>query len=85
MIGLGPDGKHEIGVIAEGVGAVVLTPLLIEATKQQQREIRRQQTLLRTQAAAIRDLKSELRVTRTALQKVQEQMSEAQPALVAAK
>ena len=28
MIGLGPDGKHEIGVIAEGVGAVVLTPLV---------------------------------------------------------
>jgi len=99
------SGKHEIGVIAEEVGAVVpevvsyeengkdargvdysrLTALLIEATKQQQREIRQQQTLLRTQAAAIRDLKSELRVTRTALQKVQEQMSEAQPALVAAK
>jgi hypothetical protein len=99
------SGKHEIGVIAEEVGAVVpevvsyeengkdargvdysrLTALLIEATKQQQREIRQQQTLLRTQAAAIRDLKSELRVTRTALQKVQQQMSEAQPALVAAK
>jgi trimeric autotransporter adhesin len=99
------SGKHEIGVIAEEVGAVVpevvsyeengkdargvdysrLTALLIEATKQQQREIRQQQTLLRTQAAAIRDLKSELRVTRTALQKVQAQMAAAQPALVAAK
>jgi hypothetical protein len=99
------SGKHEIGVIAEEVGAVVpevvsyedngkdargvdysrLTALLIEATKQQQGEIRQQQTLLLTQAAAIRDLKSELRVTRTALQKVQERMSETQPALVAAK
>jgi hypothetical protein len=71
------SGKHEIGVIAEEVGAVVpevvsyeengkdargvdysrLTALLIEAIKQQQREIR--------------DLKSELRATRQTLQKVQ--------------
>ena len=99
------SGKHEIGVIAEEVGAVVpevvsyeengkdargvdysrLTALLIEATKQQQGEIRQQQALLLTQAAAIRDLKSELRVTRAALQKVQAQMAAAQPALVAAK
>jgi len=99
------SGRHEIGVIAEEVGAVVpevvsyeengkdargvdysrLTALLIEATKQQQREIRQQQTLLRTQAAAIRDLKSELRTTHQTLQKVQTQVAATQPALVAAK
>ena len=99
------SGKHEIGVIAEEVGAVVpevvsyeengkdargvdysrLTALLIEATKQQQREIRQQQEILRTQAAAIRDLKSELRTTRQTLQKVQAQVAANQPALVAAK
>jgi trimeric autotransporter adhesin len=85
------SGKHEVGVIAEEVGAVVpevvsyeengtdargvdysrLTALLIEAVKQQQREIR--------------DLKSELRSTRQALQKVKVQVAAAQPALVAAK
>jgi hypothetical protein len=99
------SGKHEIGVIAEEVGAVVpevgsyeengkdargvdysrLTALLIEATKQQQREIRQQQAILRTQAAAIRDLKSELRTTRHTLQKLQAQVAATQPALVAAK
>jgi len=83
------SGKHEIGVIAEEVGAVVpevvsyeengkdargvdysrLTALLIEAVKQQQREIR--------------DLKSELRATRQTLQKVKAQVAAAQPALAA--
>ena len=85
------SGKHEIGVIAEEVGAVVpevvsfeqngkdargvdysrLTALLIEAVKQQQREIR--------------DLKSELRTTRQTLQKVQAQVAGTQSTLVAAK
>jgi hypothetical protein len=85
------SGKHEIGVIAEEVGAVVpevvtyeengkdargvdysrLTALLIEAVKQQQREIRA--------------LKSELRSTRQTLQKVKAQVAAAQPALVAEK
>jgi hypothetical protein len=98
-------GKHEIGVIAEEVGAVVpelvsyeangkdarsvdyarLTALLIEAIKQQQREHQRQQSLLRTQAASIRDLRSELRETRQSLQKITAQMSSTQPALVAEK
>jgi endosialidase-like protein len=84
-------GKHEVGVIAEEVGAVVpevvsyeengkdarsvdysrLTALLIEAVKQQQREIR--------------DLKSELRATRETLQKVKAQVDAAQPALVSAR
>jgi hypothetical protein len=85
------DGKHEVGVIAEEVGAVVpevvtwdengkdaqsvdysrLTALLIEAVKQQQREIR--------------DLKSELRATRQTLQKVKAHVDATQPTLVAAK
>jgi hypothetical protein len=99
------SGKHEIGVIAEEVGAVVpevvtyeengkdargvdysrLTALLIEAVKQQQRQIRQQQAVLRTQASAILDLKSELRITRQTLQKVQAQVAATQPALVATK
>jgi Chaperone of endosialidase len=73
------------GKDARGVDYSRLTALLIEATKEQQREIRQQQALLRTQAAAIRDLKSELRVTRQTLQKVQAQVAATQPALVAAK
>ena len=105
-------GKHEIGVIAEEVGAVVpelvsyeangtdarsvdyarLTALLIEAAKEQQREIQRQQSLLRTQAASlrtqaasIRDLRSELRQTRQSLQQIKARMSPTQPAGVAEK
>jgi hypothetical protein len=84
-------GKHEIGVIAEEVGAVVpelvsyeangtdarsvdyarLTALLIEATKERQREIR--------------DLRSELRETRQSLQKIKAQMRSTQPEGVAEK
>jgi trimeric autotransporter adhesin len=99
------NGKHEVGVIAEEVGAVVpevvtwegngkdarsvdytrLTALLIEATKEQQREIQAQQAALRTQAAAIRDLKCELRATRQTVQKVKAQIATAQPTLVAAR
>jgi Chaperone of endosialidase len=98
-------GKHEMGVIAEEVGAVVpdvvtwekngkdaqsvdygrLTALLIEATKEQQKEIQQQQAVLRIQAAAIRNLKSELRTTRQTLERVKTQMAGTQPALVAAK
>jgi hypothetical protein len=99
------NGQHELGVIAEEVGAVVpevvtwekngkdaqsvdygrLTALLIEAMKEQQREIQQQQAEFRTQAAVIRNLKSELRATRQALQKVKAQVDTAQPALVATK
>ena len=91
-------GKHEVGVIAEEVGAVVpevvsyeengkdargvdysrLTALLIEATKEQQREIQReqaelakalrqisqQQNLLRAQSSAVRSLQAEVREAR---------------------
>jgi hypothetical protein len=45
--------------------------------------MQREEWLVRRQAAAIRDLKSELRETRQSLQKVKAQMSFAQPALVA--
>ncbi len=113
------SGKHEIGVIAEEVGAVVpevvtyedngkdarsvdysrLTALLIEATKQQQRQfrqqgaelakallqIKQQQNLLRAQSAAMRSLKAEVNQTRESLRKVKAQVSAAQPTLVAAK
>jgi hypothetical protein len=59
------------GKDARGVDYSRLTALLIEAVKQQQREIR--------------DLKSELRTTRQTLQKVQAQVAGTQPTLVVAK
>ena len=59
------------GKDARSVDYARLTALLIEAVKQQQREIR--------------DLKSELRETRQSLQKVKAQMNSTQPALVAEK
>jgi hypothetical protein len=85
------NGRHEIGVIAEEVGAVVpelvswekngkdaqgvdytrIAPLLIEAVKEQQREIANQAAALtkalaqlRRDRAAIRDLKSQVEATR---------------------
>jgi hypothetical protein len=51
-----------------------LTALLIEATKEQQRQFK-QEVVLRTQAAAIRSLKSELRATRQSLQKLKAQLA----------
>ena len=76
------SGKHEIGVIAEEVGAVVpelvsyevngkdargvdysrLTALLIEATKQQQKEIEQQKALLRAQTQAAEQQQQALKV-----------------------
>jgi hypothetical protein len=99
------NGKHEVGVIAEEVGAVVpeivtwedngkdargvdyerLTALLIEATKEQQRQFEQQWAELRSQAAALRNLKSELRATRQSLQKVKAQLAASQTTVVAAK
>jgi hypothetical protein len=98
------SGKHEIGVIAEEVGAVVpelvtyeengkdargvdysrLTALLIEATKQQEREIQQQRNLLRVQSAAIHELKTQLWATRQSLQKVQAQVGTGQSHVVLA-
>ncbi|MGO9539739.1 MAG: DNRLRE domain-containing protein [Terriglobales bacterium] len=99
------NGKHEVGVIAEEVGAVVpevvtwenngkdarsvdyarLTALLIEATKEQQRQFELEQAVLRTQATAIRNLKAELRATRQSLQKVKAQVAVSQLSVVASK
>jgi len=73
------------GKDATGVDYSRLTALLIEATKEQQREIQHQQAALRTQAAAIRDLKSELRATRQTLQKVKAQVAAAQLTVAVAK
>jgi hypothetical protein len=95
------SGKHEIGVIAEEVGAVVpevvtyeengkdargvdysrLTALLIEAAKEQQRDLRQQQTELSKALSQIRSLKAEVRQTREALRKVKAQVAATQPAL----
>jgi hypothetical protein len=81
------NGKHEIGVIAEEVGAVVpeivtyeengkdaqgvdytrLTALLIEAVKQQQRQIQNQQQQIRTQQKQITRLTGKVEVLQTAL------------------
>jgi hypothetical protein len=81
------NGKHEIGVIAEEVGAVVpeivqwdkngkdangvdysrLTALLIEATKQQQNEIRQQQASLANAEKLIRNQQAELASVRSEL------------------
>jgi hypothetical protein len=113
------NGKHEVGVIAEEVGAVVpevvsyeengkdargvdysrLTALLIEAAKEQQRQIqqgqaqlskalrqiKQQQRLLRAQSSAMRSLEAEVREDRETLRKVKAQVAAAQPALVAVK
>jgi trimeric autotransporter adhesin len=113
------SGKHEIGVIAEEVGAVVpevvsyeengkdargvdysrLTALLIEAAKEQQGEIQKeqaqlakaisqikqQQSQLRTQSTTMRSLQAEVREARATLRKVKAQVAAAQPALVARK
>ena len=96
------NGKHEIGVIAEEVGAVVpevvqwekngkdaqgvdysrLTPLLIEAVKQQQREIRQQNAMLRTQGATLKHLRAQVRTLNVKLATVT-QSAAGQPRLVA--
>lgn len=82
------SGKHEIGVIAEEVGAVVpevvswdkngkdaqgvdysrLTALLIEATKQQQTLIQKQQEQLQAQQAEILRLSSQVKAIQTSLE-----------------
>jgi len=58
---------------------------MLNAIKEQQRQIRQQQSLLRAQAAALQSLKAEVRETRETLRKVKAQVAAAQPALVAAK
>ena len=58
---------------------------MLNAIKEQQRQFEQQQAVLRTQAADIRSLMSELRVTRQTLQKVQSQAAASQLTVVAAK
>jgi trimeric autotransporter adhesin len=58
---------------------------MLNAIKEQQQQFEQQQAILRTQAAAIRNLKSELRVTRQTLQKVKTQVAVSQLTVVAAK
>jgi len=58
---------------------------MLNAIKEQQREIKQQQSLLRAQAAAMQSLKAEVRETREILRKVRAQAATAQPTLVAVK
>jgi Chaperone of endosialidase len=90
---------EENGKDARGVDYSRLTALLIEATKEQQREfqqqqaqlakalrqIKQQQNLLRAQNSAMRSLEAEVCEARETLRKVKAQVAAAQPALVAAK
>ena len=58
---------------------------MLNAIKEQQREIKQQQNLLRAQGAAMKSLQAEVRETRESLRKVKAQVCGAQPMLVAAK
>ena len=58
---------------------------MLNAIKEQQREIKQQQSLLRAQAAAMRSLKAEVREDRETLRKVKVQVGSTQPTLVATK
>lgn len=88
------DGEN-----AQSVDCGRLTALLIEATKQQQgevreqqveltkaqQEIKQQQILLRAQTAAMQSLEAEVRDARQTLRKLKTQVAADQTALVAAK
>jgi len=58
---------------------------MLNAIKEQQREIKQQQNLLRAQRAAMRSLQAEVRETRESLRKVTAQVAATRPALVATK
>jgi len=113
------NGKHELGVIAEEVAAVVpelvsfedngkdargvdysrLTALLIEATKEQQKEFRQQraeltkalqqikeqQRLLRAQNAAMWSLEAQVIDARETMRQLKAQVPAGQPGLAVAK
>jgi hypothetical protein len=85
------SGRHEIGVIAEEVGAVVPEVVSYEENGKDARGVdySRLTALLieavKQQQQEIRDLKSELRATRQTMKKVKAQAAAAQPALVAGK
>jgi hypothetical protein len=83
---------EENGKDARGVDYSRLTALLIQATKEQQRQlakalhqIKQQQGLLRAQSTAIQSLRGEVRETREMLRKVKAQVAATQPRLVATK
>ncbi len=90
---------EENGKDAQGVDYSRLTALLIEATKQQQkqfrqqqielakalRQIKQQQNQLRAQSSAMRSLEDEVHETRETLRKVNGQLAASQLAVVAAK
>ncbi len=83
---------EENGKDARGVDYSRLTALLIEATKEQQRElakalhqIKQQQSLLRAQSSTMRNLQAEVRETRESLRKVKAQVAASTLAAVAAK
>jgi hypothetical protein len=93
------SGKHEIGVIAEEVGAVVpevvsfeangkdaqgvdysrLTAVLIEAVKEQQRQIQEQQRQLRRQQRQISRLNTKVGVLATSLRTSKARAGNGQP------
>ncbi|HTA23087.1 MAG TPA: tail fiber domain-containing protein [Terriglobales bacterium] len=91
--------KAKDGNGVNGVDYSRLTALLIEATKEQQREIqreraqiaklvnemKRERAMVRDQAVSLQNLKSELTSTRETLRTVKSQTVAAQPTLVAAK
>jgi len=85
------SGKHQIGVIAEEVGAVVPEVVSYEENGKDARGVdySRLTALLieatKEQQQEIQELRSELRATRETLQNVQAQVAAAQPALVAEK
>jgi len=90
---------EENGQDARGVDYSRLTALLIEATKEQQgeirqqqaelakalRQIKRQQSLLRAQTSAMRSLQAEVREARETLRKVKAQVDASQLTVVAVK
>jgi hypothetical protein len=87
-------GKHEVGVIAEEVGAVVpeivswekngkdaqgvdysrLTALLIEATKEQQRQIETQQTQIETQQTLMKAQQAQIALLASEMRTIQVSM-----------
>jgi len=58
---------------------------MVNAIKEQQREIEEQRRLLRAQSAAMRSLAAEVHETRKTLRKVEAQTASNQPVLIAAK
>ncbi|HEX4770541.1 MAG TPA: tail fiber domain-containing protein [Bryobacteraceae bacterium] len=73
------------GKDANGVDYTRLTAVLIEAVKQQQHEIEEQQTMLRTQAVAMRRLTAEITSARKSLHQLKAQFTDRQSAMLASR